>query len=114
MQRTLILFVSLYKSKIISSSHPIVLSLLPHLTFSNDGSTPILMAASEGHLEIVRTLGEAVGRKGARAANDEGLTPRMAAAGNGHAKVEKLLAQLESHQSLAKNLDTGLGCVPKA
>ena len=57
MQRTLILFASLYKSKIISSSHPIVLSLLPHLTFSNDGSTPILMAASEGHLEIVQTLG---------------------------------------------------------
>ena len=83
-------------------------------TCSNDGSTPMLVAASEGHLEIVRTLSEAVGRKGARAANDEGLTPRMVAARNGHAEVERLLAQLESRRSLAKNLAKGLGCVPKA
>ena len=83
-------------------------------TSSNDGSTPMWEAASEGHLEIVRTLGETVGRRGAKAANDEGLTPRMAAARNGHAEVEKLLAQLESRRSLAKNLAKGLGCVPKA
>ena len=84
------------------------------LTRSNDGSTPLWLAASEGHLEIVRTLGERTGRRGARAANEEGLTPRMAAARNGHADVEKLLAQLESRRSLAKNLAKGLGCVPKA
>ena len=69
-----------------------------YFPYSNDGSTPLWVAASEGHLEIVRALGERTGRRGAKAANGEGLTPRMAAARNGHADVEKFLAQLESRR----------------
>ena len=58
------------------------------------GTTPLMMAAANGHLEIVKALASLGGQVNAR--NNNGATALMVAAFGGHLEVVKLLLSLGS------------------
>ena len=62
-----------------------------------DGATPLLAAASEGHLAAVRLLCEAGADKDL--ADAEGLAPLGAAARHGHEEVASLLREAGARQA---------------
>ncbi len=81
---------------------------------SEDGRSPLWIAANGGHLGVVSVIAEKVGRHGSKAADNDGVTPRMAAATNGHSEVEEYLRKAESKRaSIWKAMAAGMGCVPK-
>jgi len=61
-------------------------------TPDNNGATPVLVAAEQGHVEVVRLLAEL----GAcvKTPDNDGYTPFIAAAQEGHAEVVRSLAEL--------------------
>ena len=71
-----------------------------------DGETPLLIAAGEGHLEVVRHLVE-VGALKDQARND-GATPLFVAARAGHLDVVRHLAEVGAQIDEATNWPIGL------
>jgi ankyrin repeat protein len=57
---------------------------------TQDGTTPLFMAAQKGHLEVVRALVTELGADVNQATQD-GATPLLIAAGKGHLKVVRAL-----------------------
>ena len=65
---------------------------------SNDGATPLFIAAQNGHLEIVQFLVESGANKDQGTTND-GATPVFIAAQNGHLEIVRVLGGARSQQA---------------
>jgi len=74
-------------------------------TPTNNGATPVFIAAQNGHAKVVRLLAE-LGANVKTPMN--GCTPVFIAAQNGHAKVVRLLAELGANVETPRDD----GCTP--
>ena len=64
---------------------------------TDDGTTPLLIAAQNGHLEVVRFLVES-GAKKDQCTIDDGSTPLRVAAQKGHLEVVRFLAESRANK----------------
>ena len=65
---------------------------------TDDGATPLYIAAEKGHLEVVRFLVES-GAKKNQGTTDDGATPLFIATQNGHLEVVSPIVGWVDHSS---------------
>jgi len=68
---------------------------------NNNGTTPLLMASQEGHVDVVKVLLQH--KENVDLANNDGTTPLLMASQEGHVDVVKVLLQHKANVDLANS-----------